>query len=180
MTAKNFDTNVDATREGSANLDPISGAPGAHPVGTGLGAALGGAAAGAATGTVAGPVGTVIGAAVGAIIGGLAGKGVAEAIDPTVEAAYWRDNFSNRPYVDSSATYDDYGPAYGYGVNSFGKHKGRNFDEAEPALSRDWESARGTSNLTWDKAKSATRDAWNKVSDATERAMPGDSDRDGK
>jgi len=30
-----------------ANRDPISGAPGAHPVGTGLGAAAGGAAAGA-------------------------------------------------------------------------------------------------------------------------------------
>ena len=84
------------------------------------------------------------------------------------------------PDVESSSTYDDYGPAYGYGVNSFGKHKGRSFDEAEPELSRDWESARGTSNLTWDKAKSASRDAWNKLSDATERAVPGDSDRDGK
>ena len=30
------------------NLDPITDAPGAHPVGTGVGAALGGAAAGAA------------------------------------------------------------------------------------------------------------------------------------
>ena len=180
MNAKNFETNVDTDREGSANLDPISGAPGAHPVGTGLGAALGGAAAGAATGTVAGPIGTVIGAAVGAIIGGLAGKGVAEAIDPTVEAAYWRDNYSSRPYVESSASYDDYGPAYGYGVNSFGENKGRSFDEMEPQLSRDWHAARGTSNLSWDKAKSASRDAWNKVSDATERAVPGDSDRDGK
>ena len=180
MNAKNFETNVDTAREGSANLDPISGAPGAHPVGTGLGAALGGAAAGAATGTVAGPIGTVIGAAVGAIIGGLTGKGVAEAIDPTVEAAYWRDNYSSRPYVESSASYDDYGPAYGYGVNSFGENKGRSFDEMEPQLSRDWHAARGTSNLSWDKAKSASRDAWNKVSDATERAVPGDSDRDGK
>ena len=180
MNAKNFETNLDTAREGSANLDPISGAPGAHPVGTGLGAALGGAAAGAATGTVAGPIGTVIGAAVGAIIGGLAGKGVAEAIDPTVEAAYWRDNYSSRPYVESSASYDDYGPAYGYGVNSFGENKGRSFDEIEPQLSRDWHAARGTSNLSWDKAKTASRDAWNKVSDATERAVPGDSDRDGK
>ena len=176
MNAKNFDMD----REGSANLDPISGAPGAHPIVTGLGAALGGAAAGAATGTVAGPVGTVIGAAVGAIIGGLAGKGVAEAIDPTVEAAFWRDNFSSRPYVESSASFDDYGPAYNYGVDSFGKNNGRSFDEVEPELSRDWNSSRGSSNLTWDKAKSASRDAWNKVSDAAERAIPGDSDRDGK
>ena len=101
------------TRE--ANRDPITGAPGAHPVGTGIGAALGGAAAGAATGTVAGPVGTVIGAAVGAIIGGLAGKGVAESIDPTAEDAYWQENYRGRPYVDNPLAYDDYRPAYGYG-----------------------------------------------------------------
>ena len=38
------------------NLDPISGEPGAHPVGTGLGAA-GGAAAGAASDEEAGMAG---------------------------------------------------------------------------------------------------------------------------
>jgi hypothetical protein len=70
---------------GSANRDPITGTPGAHPVGTGVGALAGGAATGAAVGTVAGPVGTVIGAAVGAVAGGLAGKGVAEEIDPTID-----------------------------------------------------------------------------------------------
>lgn len=74
-----------AYTDGSANRDPITGTPGAHPVGTGVGALAGGAAAGAAVGTVAGPVGTAIGAAVGAVAGGLAGKGVAEEIDPTVD-----------------------------------------------------------------------------------------------
>lgn len=68
---------------GSANLDPITGEPGAHPVGTGVGAVAGGVATGAAIGTVAGPLGTAIGAAAGAVVGGLAGKGVAEQIDPT-------------------------------------------------------------------------------------------------
>lgn len=73
----------------ASHPDPITGEPGAHPLGTGLGAAAGGMAAGAAVGTVAGPVGTVIGAAVGAVVGGLAGKGIAEAIDPSAEDAYW-------------------------------------------------------------------------------------------
>jgi len=42
-----------------ANRDPLTGAPGSHPVGTGIGAAAGGVAAGAAAGTLAaGPVGT--------------------------------------------------------------------------------------------------------------------------
>ncbi|MCW2950753.1 MAG: hypothetical protein JWN41_1766, partial [Thermoleophilia bacterium] len=79
-------TNIQSVGDdGLANRDPITGAVGAHPVGTGVGALAGGAATGAAVGTVAGPVGTAIGAAVGAVAGGLAGKGVAEEMDPTVD-----------------------------------------------------------------------------------------------
>lgn len=180
--------NTTKTRDGDANRDPITGAAGSHPVGTGIGAVVGGVAAaigtgaavGAATGTVVGPVGTVIGAAVGAIVGGLAGKGVAEAIDPTAEQAYWRDNYSDRPYVSGSKSFDDYGPAYGYGVSSYSKYPGRNFDDVESDLSRDWSSSRGKSSLDWNGAKNATRDAWHRVSDTVERAVPGDSDHDGK
>jgi uncharacterized protein (TIGR02271 family) len=73
----------EAVSSGPTNRDPITGALGAHPVGTGVGAAAGGVAAGAAAGSVAGPVGTVVGAAAGAVAGGLAGKKVAEEVDPT-------------------------------------------------------------------------------------------------
>lgn len=162
------------------NRDPMTGAAGSHPVGTGLGAVAGGIAAGAAAGTVAGPVGTLVGAAVGAVVGGFAGKGIAEMIDPTVEDAYWRDTYSTRSYVDSGATFDDYGPAYRYGYETYPKYHGRTFDDAETDLGRDWDRAKGTSRLTWDKAKHATKDSFNRVSDAIERAVPGDSDRDGK
>ena len=162
-----------------ANRDPITGAPGSHPVGTGVGAAAGAVAAGAAAGTVAGPVGTLVGAAVGAVLGGLAGKGVAEMIDPTVEDAYWRDNFSSRPYAVDS-TYDEFGPAYRYGVSSYTKYPESEFDAMEDELGRDWDQARGKSSLEWDRAKLAARDSWQRVSDAVERAVPGDSDRDGK
>ena len=167
-------------RSADTNRDPISGEHGAHPVGTGIGAAAGGAAAGAAVGTVAGPVGTLVGAAAGAIAGGLAGKGVAEKIDPTVEEAYWRENFSGRPYVNSSSTFDDYGPAYGFGARSYGQAKGRTFEQAEAELSRGWERDKGSSGLQWNDARPAARDAWQRVSDSVERAVPGDSDRDGK
>jgi phage tail tape-measure protein len=148
----------------NANRDPISGTPGAHPIGTGVGAALGGAAAGAATGTVAGPVGTVVGAAIGAVVGGLAGKGVAESIDPTREDAYWRENYKSRPYV-SDASYDDFGPAYAYGVSSYSMHAGHghDFGDIESDLGRNWDKVRGTSSLSWERAKNATRDAWNRV-----------------
>ena len=157
---------INDTRGDDANRDPISGAAGAHPIGTGVGAVLGGAAAGAATGTVAGPVGTVIGAAVGAVVGGLAGKGVAEAIDPTQENAYWRDNYVDRSYVARGSSFDDYGPAYGYGVSSYGQYPGRTFDQVEAEMSRDWTAGRGNSSLGWDRAKDAVRDAWNRVSGA--------------
>ena len=166
--------------KGTPNRDPISGTPGAHPVGTGLGAAAGGMAAGAAAGSVAGPIGTAAGAAVGAIVGGLAGKGVAEMIDPTVEEAYWRETYVNRPYVTKGATFDDYGPAYRYGIDNYARYPGRRFDEVEPELARDWQRAKGKSSLAWENAKHAARDSWQRVSDTVERAVPGDSDRDGK
>ena len=171
---------LDRTIDKSSNPDPMTGAPGAHPVGTGVGALLGGAAAGAVAGTVVGPVGTVIGAALGAIAGGLAGKGVAEVIDPTLESDHWRDAYRGRPYVATGSSFDDYGPAYGYGVSAYERYPNRSFDDAESELASGWSGSRGASTLSWDHAKHAARDAWQRVSDTVERVTPGDSDRDGK
>ena len=84
------------------NADPITGEPGAHPVGTGLGA-VGGAATGATVGALGGPVGAVVGGAVGAVVGGLAGKGAAEVVNPTEEEAYWRANSLNTGYMQKHA-----------------------------------------------------------------------------
>ena len=172
--------NNDNNLEKNANRDPITGTPGAHPIGVGVGAALGGAAAGAAAGTVVGPVGTVIGAAVGAVVGGLAGKSVAESVDPTREDAYWSENYTSRPYVKSGDRYEDYGPAYRYGTDAYIRQPNRSFQDSEVDLSRDWNKARGTSTLEWDRAKNAASDAWQRASDSVERAIPGDSDHDGK
>ena len=163
------------TRTGDANRDPISGAPGAHPIGVGVGA-TGGGAAGAAIGSVAGPVGTAVGAAVGAVAGGLAGKGAAEAVNPTHEDEFWKTNYSSRPYVTKGASYDTYRPAYQYGWESYSRYHGRRFDEVENDLRRDWEKSPAGRNQTWDNAKAAVKDAWHRV----ERALPGDADRDGR
>jgi hypothetical protein len=167
-----------------ANRDPITKAPGSHPIGVGVGAAGGGAAgaaAGAAIGAAAtgpfAPVGAVVGTVVGAVAGGLAGKGVAEAVNPTAEDAYWRDNYKTRPYAQGDYTYDDdYRPAYQYGWESRSRYQGRKFDEVESDLGRDWDRTKGRSRLGWERAKEATRDAWHRV----ERAVPGDADRDGR
>ncbi|MES2714555.1 MAG: hypothetical protein V4795_02240 [Pseudomonadota bacterium] len=159
-----------------------------HPVATGTGAVagvvagglLGSAAAGAAVGGLTGPAGAVIGAVVGAVAGAFAGNRAGHALDPAHEDAYWRDNFSTRAYVDPTKTYDDYGPAYRYGVDSYGRYPGRRADDVESDLAQGWDTAKGQSGLKWDEAKHATRDAWQRASDTVERAIPGDSDRDGK
>jgi hypothetical protein len=147
-------------------------------VGGAAGAVAGGAIAGAAAGGLAGPVGAAIGAVAGAI-----GAGAGGVLAGNVEAAedlYWRDNYAQRPYVTGGATYDDYGPAYRYGVAAHGRYQGRDFDEFEHELSRDWGSARERSTLDWERARPATRDAWQRMSDRVERVIPGDSDRDGR
>ena len=159
------------------NRDPITGAPGAHPVGTGVGAALGGMAAGAAAGTVAaGPIGTLVGSAAGAIIGGLAGKGVAEHFDPTAEDAYWRENFEREPYYQKGYTFDDYAPAYRLGYESRLRYTGKQFEDVHADLAKDYDKNRGNSKLSWDHGKHAARAAWDRV----ERTIPGDWDKDGK
>jgi hypothetical protein len=152
------------------NRDPLSDAPGAHPVGTGIGAMLGGVAAGAAAGTAAGPVGTFVGLAVGAIAGGLVGKDVAESVDPTAEEVYWRESFKNRPY-SIDASFDDYGPAYAYGVSSYLKYPYNHFDDVETNLARDWNTAGGNSTLEWAGARIATKEAWDRLFDKGERII---------
>jgi uncharacterized protein YcfJ len=166
---------ADRKNGADANRDPITGTPGAHPVGTGVGAA-GGAAAGAAIGAIGGPIGAAVGLVAGAVAGGLAGKGVAEKIDPTAEDAYWRTNYSKRSYVTKDSAYDTYQPAYRTGYEGRRQYPGKKYEEVEENLKRDYEKSSGTAGLSWDKAKSATRDAWNRV----ETVLPGDADGDGR
>lgn len=145
-----------------ANRDPITGTPGAHPVGTGVGA-VGGAAAGAAIGAVAGPIGAAVGLVAGAVAGGLAGKGIAEKVDPTVEDAYWKTNYSKQSYVEHNAPYTTYQPAYRTGYEGRSQYPGKKFEEVEAKLQRQYEESKGPNGLSWEKAKVATRAAWNRV-----------------
>lgn len=150
-----------AAEERSYNLDPITDAPGAHPVGTGVGAASGGVA-GAALGAIGGPVGAAVGLVAGAVVGGLAGKAAAEGIHPTAEEAYWREAYHREPYYETARTYDDYGPAYAYGWSTRSARTG-GFDQAEVDLASDWETRRGSSTLDWEQARPATRAAWDRL-----------------
>ena len=158
--------NQDEYRDKSMNIDPLSGAPGAHPVGTGVGA-LGGAVAGAAAGALGGPVGALAGGVVGAVAGGLGGKAAAESFNPTAEEAYWRDNYMNEPYYETGRSYDDYAPAYRLGLEAQTRYEDENFDVLQDRLADDWERTKERSTLHWSEAKAASRAAWNRVSTAT-------------
>ena len=151
------------------NPDPITGAHGSHPVGTGVGAA-GGAATGAVVGAVGGPIGAVVGGVAGAVVGGLIGKGISESIDPT-EDAYWRDEYTHRPYYRSGRRYEDYEPAYRLGYRASDVHRGSYDDRIDDDLRRTYEGGwRGESALEWDEARGAARDAYTRRAERVHRA----------
>lgn len=160
---------IDRERAELRNEDPITGAPGSHPVGVGVGAAAAGAA-GAAIGSVVPGVGTVIGGAVGAVVGavagGLAGKGVAEAIFPTEEDVYWRSAYRDRPYYDAESEFDydrDYSAAYRFGYETAYEFSGSRFEDVEPTLAARWNEIRSDSRLSWLEARHAVADAWERA-----------------
>jgi uncharacterized protein YcfJ len=172
-----------------ANRDPITGAPGSHPVGTSIGAAAGGAT-GAAIGAGAGPVGAAVGAVVGAVIGGLAGKGVAEGIDPTTEDAYWREKHPTQPYADDEQSFEKFASAYRTGY--MGYRTGQSFEEREADLRAEYEgssqetsaankagtqasASREAARLKWEEARLAIRAAYERL-EREQFHKPGDPD----
>ncbi len=149
---------------GNRNPDAITGEPGSHPVGSGLGAAAGGALAGIGLGAAAGPVGAAIGAIVGGFAGGLAGKNVAEAIDPTVEDAYWREEYRNRDYYHEDVEYNEVQPAYQYGWEARSRFHDRSWDQAQDDIRREWEIRQAERMPgTWEDAQRPIRDAWDRA-----------------
>ena len=152
---------ADEREDRDLNRDPITEEPGAHPVGTAVGG-VGGAMAGAAAGSIAGPVGAAVGGVVGAVVGGFAGKAASEAVNPTAEEAFWRDNYSKEPYYESGRTFDDYGPAYRLGLTGRERYQDQ-WTSVEPRLASEWESTRGNSTLNWERARPASQAAWSRA-----------------
>lgn len=150
-------------RKSPDNRDPLTGAPGAHPLGTGAGAAAGGIA-GAAMGTaVGGPIGTLLGGTVGAVAGGLAGKGAAELVNPTAEEQFWRLNYVHEPYYSEGEAFEYYAPAYRTGWEGHARHSGKRFEDVEHDLRNAYEGYRTGRSPEWNEARQATRSAWNRI-----------------
>lgn len=175
MTLKNGPSENENVRR-ARNEDPITGEPGSHPVGTGVGAVLGGAAAGAAAGAVGGPIGAAVGVVAGGVAGAYAGKAVAEEVDPTIESAYWRENFEERPYYRNDYTYEDYEPAYQSGWEmEFQDGDGTSWDQREAEARRRWEEYYNDNEIeplmTWEDAKYASKDAYQRIAERHHAAI---------
>lgn len=145
------------------NRDPISGTPGAHPLGTGAGAASGGVAGAAVGMAVGGPVGSVIGAAVGAIAGGLSGKSAAEAVNPTAEEIFWKETYLREPYYLPGKPYEYYAPGFRAGWEGRVRFDGRTFTEAEGDLASAYILNKSELDPSWLELRSAAEAAWNRV-----------------
>lgn len=162
MDTRTREKTVDLPPAGSRNADPITDAPGAHPIEAGIGAAVAGAASGVALGAVAGPIAAAVGAAAGAVAGGYAGKGIGELIDPTTEDAWLRDHFRSRPYVEAGDSFEDFSPAFRYGALAEAKYGDAGIDLMDEQLRRDWEASK-ESDMPWTRAKEAVRDAYDRT-----------------
>jgi len=165
-----YDNYVKQDNIKDVNDGKVTSSSSSHPIGTvigtvgGMAAGVSGAVvAGAAVGSAAGPLGAAIGAVIGGGIGAGVGHEIAAEINPKAEDLFWRENYKTRPYILAGSDYDDYRPAYRYGVDSYRKFPDNDFDVLEPGLSTDWYSSRGDSELDWEDAKHATRDAYERV-----------------
>jgi hypothetical protein len=86
-------------------------------------------------------------------------------LDWTTEDEYWRANFRNRPYSDSTQDYDYWQPAYRYGFDSAQRYENRKWDDVEPELRAGWDryEHRRDTRSTWEQVKGAVRDAWDRL-----------------
>ncbi|MCD9045170.1 hypothetical protein [Luteimonas sp. MHLX1A] len=84
---------------------------------------------------------------------------------------YYRRIYRDMPYFSSGRAWNDYAPAYRYGmeqVEALGV-AGTSFDAIEPRLEAGWERARDGSRLGWPEARSAVRHVFEDA-DARRRA----------
>jgi hypothetical protein len=157
--------------EEDLNRDPLSGTPGAHPLGTGAGAASGGVTGAAVGLVVGGPVGGVIGAAVGAIAGGLAGKSAAESVNPTAEERFWRETYLRESYYVKGKPYEYYAPGFRAGWEGRVRHDGRTFEAAETELMGQYNRTKSEIDPDWQDVRPAAMSAWDRV-DRNWKAKP--------
>jgi hypothetical protein len=90
--------------------------------------------------------------------------------DVTAYESDWRQHYATT-MAGSSATYEEYAPAYQFGqrMAEQAQYRGRPFNEVEPELRREYE--REYPGNTWDRMRESIRYAWERITGkATRRA----------
>jgi uncharacterized membrane protein len=79
-----------------------------------------------------------------------------------------------------TGSFEEFEPAYryGWGLGRDERYRGRDWADIETDARRDWEQR--YPNNSWERFKNAVRRGWERTTEAIERAIPGDSDRDGR
>lgn len=77
--------------------------------------------------------------------------------------ADFRNHFKSRYGTDRSARWEDYSPAYQYGYQSASdtRYRGRNWNDVEPDLRRDYQAR--YPNSAWERMKESIRYGWEKM-----------------
>ncbi|WP_295924988.1 hypothetical protein [uncultured Xanthomonas sp.] len=74
---------------------------------------------------------------------------------------YYADRFDTLDYRETDSSYDDYRPAYRYGVQARSRYRDRVWDDRlDTDLESGWERAKDRSRLSWAQAKAAVREAF--------------------
>ena len=86
------------------------------------------------------------------------------------EDHYWSSNYNARPYYSNTRPYSNYAPAYRYGVESYKRYNGADYNSLNKAeLEKGWNAAKGNSDLTWEEAELASQDAYKRMYDNNDR-----------
>jgi hypothetical protein len=81
-------------------------------------------------------------------------------VRPSFDNAAWRAAHRTGGYATPGTTYEDYAPAYRYGVLVADRHGHKTFAEVESLLAAEWLTVRGRSPLDWDMARPAVEEAY--------------------
>jgi len=77
--------------------------------------------------------------------------------------AQFKAGLPQAPYYSAGRHWNDYAPAYRFGLDSRQRHAGSRFDQVEHELEKEWKGARDASRLGWIEARGAVEDAWSRM-----------------
>jgi hypothetical protein len=99
---------------------------------------------------------------------------MAEAASTSIHDRF-RDRFRDASYYSTGRDWNDYAPAYRYGVDAFARYPGKRFEDIERTLEQEWPAAKASSRLVWVEARGAVLDAWRQASEDAVPEQAGES-----